>query len=90
MFLFVFLLRITLRLAKRKPGSFILTLDDLQSDTSAQSSNNDEDQDASNAMIAIKFKDKSGKLQTITTDATGFTFRKLKPEESSELKKKQG
>ena len=90
MFLFFFLLCIILPLAKRKSGSFILTLDDLQSGVSAQSSNNAEDQDASNAMIAIKFKDKSGKLQTITTDATGFTFRKLKPEESSELKKKQG
>jgi hypothetical protein len=88
--LFFFLLRITLGLARRKTGSFIRTLDDLQSDISAQSSNNDEDQIASNAMIAIKYKDKSGKLQTITTDATGFTFRTLKPEETSELKKKQG
>ena len=90
MFLFFFLLRITLPLAKRKSGSFILTLDDLQSDISAQSSNNDEDQHASNSMIAIKYRDKFGKLQTITTDATGFTFRKLNPKETSELKKNQG
>ena len=90
MFLFIFLLCITLRLAKRTSGRFILTLDDLQSDISAQSSNIDEDQNATSAMIAIKYKDRSGKLQTITTYATGFTLRKLKPEESSQLKKKQG
>ena len=61
---------------------------DLQSDISAQSS--DEDQNTSTAIIAIKYKDKSGKLQTITTDATGFSFRKLKHEETSELKINQG
>ena len=88
MCLLFFLLCIKLRLAQRKTGSFILTLDDLQSDISAQSS--DEDQNTSTAIIAVKYKDKSGKLQTITTDATGFSFRKLKHEETSELKINQG
>jgi hypothetical protein len=41
-------------------------------------------------MIAIRYKDKFGKVETITTDATGFTFRKLKPNETSELKTNKG
>ena len=89
MWLFFFLLRTKLLFAQRKTGSFILTLDDLESDIS-QTANSDDDQQASNAMIAIKYKDKSGKLQRITTDATGFTFRKLKPEETLELNKNKG
>ena len=86
MWLFFFLLHIPLLFAQRKTGSFILTLDDLESDFS-QTANSDEDQQTSNAMIAIKYKDKSGNLQTIMTNATGFTFRKLKPEE---LNKNEG
>ena len=72
MCLFFFSFCFTLQLAKRKPGSFILTLDDLRSYNSGQSSINDQDQNASSKMIAKRYKDKSGKLWTILTESTGL------------------
>ena len=52
-------------------------------------SNNDQDQNASSAMIAIRYKDKYGTLWTIRAESPGFTLGKLKPQETSEFKEKQ-
>ena len=64
--------------------------DALRSDNSAQLLRDVDDLQPSSAIIAIRYRDKSGKLKTITTDATGFTFRELKPQENSQLKKNKG
>ena len=50
----------------------------------------DDDQDMSSNIFAIRFRDNEGMQQTILTNATGFTFRKLKPQKTPELKKIQG
>ena len=49
-----------------------------------------DDEDISSNTFAIRFRDNKGRQQTILTNATGFTFRKLKPQKTSERTKIQG